>query len=184
MTVDGQTLALARPFLVLATQNPVEQEGVYRLPEAQLDRFLIRIEMGYPGFQSEVEMLQLHGRPTGEPQAVIDATAIISLQEKLPSVYGHDSLFEYIVRLAEATRRHTEVLLGASPRAALNLLRCSRARAALSGRHYFSHEDVQAVAFPVLGHRLILRPEAEIEGRSVRDVVKDVLDQVPVLTQP
>lgn len=181
VTVDGQTLPLPKPFLVLATQNPVEQEGVYRLPEAQLDRFLLRIEMGYPAFESEVNMLRLHGQPVAEPAAVTNAETILSLQSRVPHIYGVSSLYEYIVRVADATRRHPEVALGASPRAALNLMRCGRARAALAGRHYFSHEDVQAVAHPVLGHRIILRPEAEIEGRTVSDIIHEVLAKVPVL---
>lgn len=181
VTVDGQTIPLPRPFLVLATQNPVEQEGVYRLPEAQLDRFLLRIEMGYPGFEHEVNMLKLHNRPTATPPAVFDPDVILGLQEQLPAVFGRDSLYTYIVQLAEATRRHPDVALGASPRAALCLLRCARARAALLGRHFFTHEDVQAVAYGVLGHRLILRPEAEIDGRTVADVVRDTLAEVRVL---
>ena len=180
-TIDGQTLALPRPFLVLATQNPVEQEGVYRLPEAQLDRFLVRIAMGYPGFENEVDMLKRHGLPTPEPDPVFTPGTIIELQSRLSTVYGTDILFRYIVELAEATRSHPDVSLGASPRAALGLLRCARARAALSGRHYFTHEDVQAVVPDVLGHRVILRPEAEIDGRSVGDILHDVLSSVPVL---
>jgi MoxR-like ATPase len=181
VTVDGQTLPLPRPYMVMATQNPVEQEGVYRLPEAQLDRFLLRIEMGYPGFDHEVNMLKLHGRPIVEPDALFTPEQILGLQAKLPHVYGKETLYTYIIELAEATRNHPDVSLGASPRAALSLLRCARARAALRGRHYVTHEDVQKVAFGVLGHRLILRPEAEIEGREVGDVVKDVLAEVKVL---
>ena len=181
VTVDGQTISLPRPFLVLATQNPVEQEGVYRLPEAQLDRFLIRVEMGYPGFEHEVNMLKLHNRPVLEPPPMFTPDIILNLQAKLPAVFGRESLYRYIVELAEASREHPDLALGASPRAALNMLKCARARAALMGRHFFTHEDVQAVAFGVLGHRLIMRPEAEIEGRTVADVVKDVLAQVKVL---
>jgi MoxR-like ATPase len=181
VTVDGQTIPLPRPYMVMATQNPIEQEGVYRLPEAQLDRFLIRIEMGYPGFQHEVNMLKLHGKPILDPPSMFTPDVILSLQAKLPHVFGKETLYSYIVQLAEATRVHPDVALGASPRAALSLLRCARARAALAGRHYVTHEDVQKVAYGVLGHRLILRPEAEIEGRSVADVVKDVLKQVVVL---
>ena len=181
VTVDGQTIPLPRPFLVLATQNPVEQEGVYRLPEAQLDRFLVRIEMGYPGYDHEVNLLKLHGRPAAESQPVFTPGLILALQEKLPAVYGRESLYHYIVQLAEATRRHPDVLLGASPRAALSVMRCARARAVLEGRHFFTHEDVQAVTLAVMGHRLILRPEAEIEGRDVADVVRDALSAVPVL---
>ena len=182
VTVDGQTIPLPSPFLVLATQNPVEQEGVYRLPEAQLDRFLLRVEMGYPGFDHEVTMLRMHGRPAAEPPEVFTPDLILSLQAKLPAVYGNDGLLRYIVELAEATRRHPDVALGASPRASLSLLRCARARAALLGRHFFTHEDVQSVARGVLGHRLILRPEAEIDGRAVGDVVADVLGSVRVLS--
>jgi MoxR-like ATPase len=181
VTVDGATMILPRPFLVMATQNPVEQEGVYRLPEAQLDRFLLRIEMGYPGFEQEVNLLKLHGRPPAEVQPMFTPDSILALQEKLPDVYGADALFVYIAKLAEASREHPDVMLGASPRAALCLLRCARARAVLEGRHFFTHEDVQEVALGVLGHRLILRPEAEIEGKHVADVVRDVLAAVPVL---
>jgi MoxR-like ATPase len=181
VTVDGQTIPLPLPFLVMATQNPVEQEGVYRLPEAQLDRFLLRVEMGYPGFDHEVAMLKLHNRPVAEPQPLFTPELILGLQAKLPAVFGREALYRYIIELAEATRNHPDVALGASPRAALCLLRCARARAALRGRHFFTHEDVQAIAFGVLGHRLIMRPEAEIEGRDVSDVVRDVLAQVKVL---
>jgi MoxR-like ATPase len=181
VTVDGDTLPLPRPFMVMATQNPVEQEGVYRLPEAQLDRFLLRIEMGYPGFDHEVSMLKLHGRPPADVQPMFTPETILGLQSKLQFVYGKDSLYRYIIELAEATRDHPDVALGASPRAALSLLRCARARAAIKGRHYVTHEDVQKVAFGVLGHRIIMRPEAAIEGREVSDVVKEVLGQVKVL---
>ncbi|MBX9624027.1 MAG: MoxR family ATPase [Gemmataceae bacterium] len=180
VTVDGQSLPLDLPFLVLATQNPIEQEGVYRLPEAQLDRFLLRVEMGYPGFDHEVDLLKLHSRPPADLRTLFTPELILGLQARLPAVYGEDGLYEYIVRLAEETRKHPDVSLGASPRAALNLLKSARARAVLDGRHYFTHEDVQAVAFPVLGHRLILRPEAEIEGKHVADVVREVLAAVRV----
>ena len=172
VTVDGDTLPLPRPFMVMATQNPVEQEGVYRLPEAQLDRFLLRIEMGYPGFDHEVNMLKLHGRPPADVQPMFTPETILGLQGKLQFVYGKDSLYRYLIELAEATRDHPDVALGASPRAALSLLRCARARAAIKGRHYVTHEDVQKVAFGVLGHRIIMRPEAAIEGREVSDVVR------------
>jgi MoxR-like ATPase len=180
-TIDGQTLPLPRPFLVLATQNPVEQEGVYRLPEAQLDRFLLRVEMGYPGFEHEVNMLKLHGHKPAEPPPMFTAEQILTLQSQLSSIYVKETLYRYIVQLAEATRQHPDVALGASPRAALALLRSARARAALLGRAYCTHEDVQSIAYPVLGHRLILRPEAEIEGHDIASVLKQVLSQVKVL---
>ena len=181
VTVDGVSMPLQLPFLVLATQNPVEQEGVYRLPEAQLDRFLLRVEMGYPGFKHEVSLLKLHSKPSVEVEPMFNPEVILGLQRKLPGVYGAESLYDYIVQLAEESRRHPDVSLGASPRAALNLLRCARARAVLEGRHFFTHEDVQEIAYGVLGHRLILRPEAEIEGKHVADVVREILDAVTVL---
>src|SRR5204862_203650 len=181
VTIEGTTLPLPQPFMVMATQNPVEQEGVYRLPEAQLDRFLLRVEMGYPGRPSEVNLLKLHSQPPVEVQPLFNPELILNLQQKLPAVYGHESLYHYIVQVAEESRRHPDVALGASPRAALNMLKCARARAVLEGRHYFTHEDVQAIAFGVLGHRLILRPEAEIEGKHVADVVREILAAVPVL---
>ncbi len=181
VTVDGVSMPLDLPFLVLATQNPVEQEGVYRLPEAQLDRFLLRVEMGYPGFKHEVNLLKLYSKPVVDVTPMFTPQTIINLQRKLPGVYGAESLYEYICNLAAESRQHPDVALGASPRAALNLLRCARARAVLEGRHFFTHEDVQAIAYGVLGHRLILRPEAEIEGKQVADIVREILDAVPVL---
>ena len=166
VTIEGTTLPLPRPFMVLATQNPVEQEGVYRLPEAQLDRFLLRVQMGYPGRKGELAMLRLHSSPIAEAAEVFNADQILSLQTVVSSVHGDDTLMEYIVDLIEASREHPDVALGGSPRASLCLLRCARARALLDGRHYFTHEDVQAIAPGVLGHRLIIRPEAgSLEGR-------------------
>ena len=181
VTVDGTTILLPLPFLVLATQNPIEQEGVYRLPEAQLDRFLLKIEMNYPRHEEEVHMLKLHSRAVTEPGALFSPELIKDMQSRLPDVYGTEALFHYIVNLAEASRQHPDLLLGASPRAALCLLRCARARALLEGRHYFTHEDVQEIALGVLGHRLIVRPEAEVEGKRVADVVAELLASVPVL---
>jgi MoxR-like ATPase len=181
VTIEGTTLLLPQPFMVLATQNPVEQEGVYRLPEAQLDRFLLRVEMGYPGHGSEVEMLKLHSRPVEEVDVLFNAETILEVQRQLAGVHGNDTLLHYIVDLAEASRKHPDLSLGASPRAALCLLRCARARALLDGRHYFTHEDVHAVAPGVLSHRLIIRPEAEVEGKQTTDVIRELLDSLPVL---
>ncbi len=182
VTIEGTTLPLPRPFMVLATQNPVEQEGVYRLPEAQLDRFLLRVEMGYPGHKGEVAMLKLHSHPTREVGQLFTADHILDIQDRVTQVHGDEVLFQYIVELSEASRVHPDVALGASPRASLCLLRCARARALLDGRHYFTHEDVHAVAPGVMGHRLIIRPEAEVEGKRSLDVVRDLIDSVPVLT--
>jgi MoxR-like ATPase len=197
VTIEGTTLPLPQPFMVLATQNPVEQEGVYRLPEAQLDRFLLRVEMGYPDHPHEVAMLKLHGapRPPAAPsthspsagdllagvQQLFSAEEILEVQWRLGAVHAEEALLEYIVDLADASREHADVALGASPRASLCLLRCARARALLDGRHYITHEDVHAVAAGVLGHRLIIRPEAEVEGKSALDVIRDLLQSVPVL---
>ena len=182
VTIEGTTLPLPRPFMVLATQNPVEQEGVYRLPEAQLDRFLLRVEMGYPGRKGEVAMLRLHSHPTCEVSPLFSADQILDIQDRVNHIHGEDGLLEYIVELAEASRTHPDVALGASPRASLCLLKCACACALLDGRHYFTHEDVQAVAPGVLGHRLIIRPEAEVEGKRAVDVVRELIDSAPVLT--
>jgi MoxR-like ATPase len=181
VTVDGTTIPTPLPFMVLATQNPIEQEGVYRLPEAQLDRFLLKVDMGYPRHEEEVHMLKLHSRPVVEPGAMFTPELIRDMQSRLPDVYGTEGLFDYIIHFAEMSRQHPDLLLGASPRAALCLLKCARARALLDGRHYFTHEDVQEVALGVLGHRLIMRPEAEVEGKRVADVVEELLSSVPVL---
>jgi MoxR-like ATPase len=194
VTIEGTTLLLPQPFMVLATQNPIEQEGVYRLPEAQLDRFLLRVEMGYPDAESEVAMLRLHGsvRPLGadthgpvdllaDVKQLIGAEELLDLQARVGFIHGDETLLRYIVDLAEASRDHPDVALGASPRASLCLLRCARARALLDGRHYFTHADVHAVAAGVLGHRLIIRPEAEVEGKRAVDVVRELLESVPVL---
>jgi MoxR-like ATPase len=181
VTIEGTTLPLPPPFLVLATQNPVEQEGVYRLPEAQLDRFLLRIEMGYPGPEFEQAMLKLHSQPVALVPQVFTPDVILEMQAQTHHVFGKDELFKYIIDLAEASRKHPDVALGASPRASLCLLRCARARALLDGRTYFTHEDVQAMALSVLGHRLIVRPEAEVEGKTVGHIVREIVESVPVL---
>ncbi len=181
-TVDGQTLPLPQPFFVLATQNPIEQEGVYRLPEAQLDRFLLKIEVGYPKHEAEVRMLQVHSKELIELEPLTTPAELLQVRASLGSVFGKPELFEYIVQLAEESRQHPDLLLGASPRASLSILRCARARALIQGRDYFTHEDIQAVALNVLGHRLIIRPEAELEGKRVADIVADLLATVPVAT--
>jgi MoxR-like ATPase len=181
VTIEGTTLPLPRPFMVLATQNPIEQEGVYRLPEAQLDRFLLRVQMGYPGRRGELEMLHLHSSPLLEPGEVLTVDQILTLQTLVNGVHGDPTLFDYILDLIEASRSHADVVLGGSPRAALCLLKSARARALLDGRHYFTHEDVQAIAAGVLGHRLIIRPEAELDGKRTVDVVRELLESVPVL---
>src|SRR5205823_14912008 len=137
--------------------------------------------MGYPGHAGEIAMLRLHSGPAQTAEQVFTAEQILDVQWRLAGVHGDESLLEYIVNVAEASRGHPDVALGASPRASLCLLKCARARALLDGRHYFTHEDVHAIATGVLGHRLILRPEAEVEGKRPSDVVRDLIHSVPVL---
>ncbi|MBY0228655.1 MAG: MoxR family ATPase [Gemmataceae bacterium] len=182
-TIEGTTLRLPTPFMVLATQNPVEQEGVYRLPEAQLDRFLLRVSMGYPGHKHEVNLLRLQAAPVAEVPQLMTAEEILEVQGRVSEVHGKEALLEYIVDLAEASRAHPDLALGASPRASLSLLKAARARALLDGRHYFTHADVKAVAQAVLAHRLIIRPEAEVEGKKTTDVVAELLESVPVMQE-
>lgn len=182
VTIEGETLSLPNPFIVLATQNPVEQEGVYRLPEAQLDRFLFRVNVGYPDRDSEIELIEIQESPAPVPEQLCDAEKILRFQNSVSDVFGKREMKEYVVDLIRETRQHREVLLGASPRAGIFLLRAARARALLYGRDFFTHEDVQAVARPVLEHRVIIRPESELSGRSVSDVVDEVVRSVAIRT--
>lgn len=180
VTIEGTTLKLPDPFLVLATQNPVEQEGVYRLPEAQLDRFLLRVEVGYPMRSDEIDLLDLHGAPVDEPTAVTTSGEILEIQQHLHHVHASNEIREYTVDLARQSRQHPDIALGASPRAALYLMRAARARAILDGRTFVTHQDVQEVLYPVLGHRLILRSEAEVEGREPKEIINEFMSQVPI----
>lgn len=180
VTIEGDTLELPRPFVVLATQNPVEQEGVYRLPEAQLDRFLFRVHVGYPQRDGEVDLLELQESPADELRPLWSLDRISRIQGAVDRVYGSREMKEYIVDLARASREHGDVLLGASPRAAIFLQKAARARALLRGDSYFTHEDVQEVMRPVLAHRLIMRPESELSGRLVEDVISEIIAKVPV----
>lgn len=181
VTIEGKTLPLPRPFMVLATQNPIEQEGVYRLPEAQLDRFLFRIHVGYPGREQEIDMLDLHSRPAVEIGALSSAEEITSIQAQLDSVFCSAELKGYIVDFVRQSRSHPDLLLGASPRAAINLMKAGQAHALLSGRTFLTHEDLQAISPVVLGHRLIMRPESEMDGKTVEGVVQQLIQSVPVL---
>ena len=181
VTVEGKTLPLPAPFMVLATQNPIEQEGVYRLPEAQLDRFLFRIQIGYPNRAHEIDLLDLHSRPVAEPGAITTPEEIAEIQTFVDSVFGSRELQEYIIDLTRKSRVHPDLILGASPRAAIFLMKAARAHALLSGLPYLTHEDIQAIALPVLGHRLILKPEAEMEGQTVAAIVQELIRSVPVL---
>jgi len=179
VTVDGVTRQLEQPFLVLATQNPVEFEGTFPLPEAQLDRFLVEVSLGYPTPSEELEMLAtLSGaHPIGSIGPVADGTQLPALQQAVWGVHVDDTLREYIVRLATATRQHPDLALGASPRATLALFRAAQAYAALAGRDYAIPDDVKRLARPVWRHRLLLRPESALRGRTTADILDGILSE-------
>ena len=182
VTIDGETHVLAEPFIVVATQNPIEHEGTYPLPEAQLDRFMMRVTMGYPERAKELEMLQTHGGGSNsvELKAVVHAEDVVRMSGIARSVHVADVLQGYLIDIAEATRTHPDVLLGASPRATLFLQRAARAIAAASGRDYASPDDVKAILVPVLNHRLVVRPDAQMRGTTVMDVLDEVTATVAV----
>jgi len=182
VTVDGTTRTLGPPFIVIATQNPIEHEGTYPLPEAQLDRFMMRITMGYPSREKELEMLSTHSdHSTYEDiEAVVHGDDIVSMSAIARRVHVSDVVKEYLIDIAEATRSDPELLLGASPRATLYLQRASRAHAAVAGRDYVAPDDVKAMLAPVLNHRLISRPEAQMRGLSVDQVLEGISQSVPV----
>ncbi|MDE0937160.1 MAG: MoxR family ATPase [Mariniblastus sp.] len=180
VTIEGETLMLPKPFIVLATQNPVEQEGVYRLPEAQLDRFLFRVNVGYPDRKSEIVLMELQERAVDPPGQLCDANMILRFQSAVSQVFGKPEMKEYVVDLIRTTREHHDILLGASPRAGIYLLRAARSHALLHGQEFFSHENVQAVVHAILEHRLIVRPEAELSGRTAAEIVTEIVQSVPI----
>jgi MoxR-like ATPase len=182
VTVDGTTYELGVPFMVLATQNPIELEGTYPLPEAQRDRFLMRLSIGYPSVEAELEVLDVHGSGDrlGQLGPVTDAQQVAALISTVRNLHAADALKRYIVEIVRATRDHSAVELGASPRAALALLRSSRAMAAASGRDYVIPDDVKQLVQPVLAHRLILTPEAQMADRTPASVLDDLLASVPI----
>ncbi len=182
VTVDGVTHALPQPFIVLATQNPIEYEGTFPLPEAQLDRFLLRIHLGYPDRSDELQILegQRKQHPLTTLNQVLTAEQLVELQEQIKDVYVDPLINEYIVNISIATRNHEDVYLGASPRGSLALYRTSQALAAIRGRDYVTPDDVKALAEPVLGHRLIINPAARIRNVQSGAIITDVLGAVPV----
>ena len=182
VTVDDLTIPLPAPFLLIATQNPIELEGTFPLPEAQLDRFMIRIRMGYPDEAQEGEMLsRFNGaNPLADLQPVADGPEILELQRLVQQVYVDPVLSNYIVQLVQATRQHVDVELGASPRATMGLYRCSQAVAAIQGRDFVGPDDVKLLAPYALPHRIIVKSQARLRDRSAEDVVSDVLSQVEV----
>ena len=181
VTVDGHQHELARPFIVVATQNPAEYEGTYPLPEAQLDRFMVRVSLGYPSAAQEAEMLHQHGRHDRvlDLEAVTEVATVRSAQAAVAVVHGSEALRRYTVALGYATRNDPRVELGASPRAVLMLFRAAKALAALDGRDHALPDDVQALASSVLGHRLLLAPDAELEDGEA--VIRDAIDRVAAL---
>ena len=182
LTVEGTTVRMPSPFLVIATQNPVELEGTFPLPEAQLDRFLLRLRLGYPSEEDEDRILQRFeaASPLEALAPVIDAPALVTLARRLQRLYVAPPVRRYIVRLVQATRVEPAFELGASPRAALALFRAARAHAALEGRDYVLPDDVKTLAGPVLAHRLILSTQARLRGRDVEQLLADVVERVPV----
>ncbi len=182
VTVDGESRQLNRPFMVIATQNPVELEGTFPLPEAQLDRFLLRITMGYPTQSEEADILKRF--KTDDPMAtltpVVDSDEIIQMQRESRSIQVEESVIDYIVRIARETRVREEIRLGASPRATMGLFQASQAWAAIHGRAYVLPDDVKAVAPNVLCHRLIVAPQAQLRGRTADELIRDIITSVPV----
>jgi MoxR-like ATPase len=182
VTTEGETRPLASPFVVLATQNPIEYEGTYPLPEAQLDRFLIRAGIGYPARDDEIEMLRRRlerGEDEVEISPVVDAPTLVAMQKALEQVHVSAAIEGYIVDIVSATRTSRQLAVGASPRGSLALLKLSRAKAALSGRDFVVPEDVKAIAGPALAHRLTLRPELWVQRIRGEDVVAEALESVP-----
>ncbi len=182
VTVDGVTYPMEQPFLVLATQNPIEYEGTFPLPEAQLDRFMLRISLGYPDSRDEKIMLdrQQHSHPVSQLEQVVTAEELISVQKRVKEVYLDDLVKEYVIKLVNATRKHPDVYLGASPRGSIALYRTCQSRAAVLGRDYVMPDDVKALAAATLAHRLIISPSARIKNVDSRAVVQEVLDSTPV----
>jgi len=182
VTVDGVTRPVPLPFMVLATQNPIEYEGTFPLPEAQLDRFLMRVHLGYPSASDEVVIMdrQQYVHPVEELRQVSEAQEILGLQEATKQIYVDPLVKQYIANVVEATRRHESVYLGASPRGSLALYRGSKARALLDDRDFVLPDDVKALAYPALGHRLIVSPAARAKGVITEELVNECLERVPV----
>jgi len=186
-TLEGETFRLDRPFFVIATQNPIEHEGTYPLPEAQVDRFLLKIDVGYPTREQEIEILERRRRRGTDDvtlAAITSREEVRALQAAVEEVHVDPAVEGYMVDIVAATRAHNQVEIGASPRGSLALLKASRARAALAGRDFVTPDDVKTVALPALAHRLLLKPDPWIRGVRTTSVVTDVLAQVPVPKVP
>ncbi|WP_342528892.1 MoxR family ATPase [Chryseomicrobium sp. FSL W7-1435] len=182
VTVDGETLAIPKPFFVMATQNPIEHEGTYPLPEAQLDRFIMKLKMGYPTQAEEIQVLNSleHNVPIEELDTVITVDELIAIQKEVRAVHVSDVLKGYIVELATRTRHDPYVYLGASPRASIALMRAAQAYSLMQGRDYVTPDDIQYLAPFVFAHRIILKPEARYEGMATQSILKDIIKRTPV----
>ncbi|NLX94793.1 MAG: MoxR family ATPase [Rhodopirellula sp.] len=186
VTVDGVTHELAPPFLVVATQNPIDHEGTFPLPEAQLDRFLMRFSIGYPSAEDELKMLEILERehPVNRVQPVVSAEELVAAQQAVREVHVDPKIRRYIVQIVQGTRESDELALGASPRASIALFRTSQALAAVGGRNFVQPDDVKRVAAPVLTHRMILKPEARLRKVTAASVVEEIVEEVPVPMLP
>jgi len=182
VSVDGTTYPLPEPFFVFATQNPIEYEGTFPLPEAQIDRFTLRVSLGYPTPEEEFEIVRRHGRSRGwaSREPVTGAGQILALQSLVDSVTCVPQLVDYIIRIVQKTRRHPDVYLGCSPRGSLALERCARALAFLRARQYVIPDDIKELVVPALEHRIMLKPEAKLSGVMARNVLEEIVRSVPV----
>ena len=185
VTVDGNTYPMPRPFVVFATQNPIEHEGTYRLPEAQLDRFLFKINVDYPALHEELEILKEHHEKKIHNkeeliQPVVHVEDIVKYQDLVKQVYVHDDVFNYIAQVVFHTRKHPSLTLGASPRASIAILEAAKASAALQGRDFITPDDVKYVAPSILGHRVLLTPEKEMEGFTSDFVIQQIVDSIEI----
>jgi len=181
ITIEGETLLLDKPFMVVATENPVEMEGTYPLPEAQLDRFIMKVWLDYPSQEEEVDIMRR--QISGESPSVTAITSgeeILAAQRLMNMVYIDDRILKYIRDIVLKTRNHPQIALGCGPRASLVLMKCSKARAAILGRVYVTPDDVRALIIPALNHRILLKPEAELEGLDVKSVIKNIVEDIPI----
>ena len=184
VTVDGVTRELLPPFLVIATQNPIDHEGTFPLPEAQLDRFLMRFSLGYPSLDEELKMLAMlqHGHPLDRLQSVVSAEELVACQQAVREVEVHDKVRQYLMQIIHDTREHEDLALGASPRASIALFRTCQAMAAVRGRKFVQPDDVKRVAAPVLTHRLILRPESRLRKVTAEHILSELIGEIAVPT--
>ena len=185
VTIDGTTHIMEEPFLVLSTQNPIEQEGTYRLPEAQLDRFLFKVSIGYPDLKEEIAILSTHHergtvKSTDQINAVLKSEDLLDYRKKVKQIHIEEPLMKYIAEIVHATRQNKSIYLGASPRASVHLMNASKAYAALQGRDFVTPEDIVFTAIPVMGHRIILTPEKEMEGGRSEEVLHQLIEKIEI----